>query len=112
MEKEKLIMGCSRYFSIAALLYSLFHKRIERKGQHSRRVPLIYLKEKKGMESTVYTLIPPLLAILMVAVTRKVLLSLGAGIVASALMLTDFNISNTCILIWDAGKRNLYQMDH
>ncbi|QFK70345.1 Na+/H+ antiporter NhaC family protein [Pradoshia sp. D12] len=56
------------------------------------------------MESTVYTLIPPLLAILMVAVTRKVLLSLGAGIVASALMLTDFNISNTCILIWDAVK--------
>ncbi len=56
------------------------------------------------METTVYTIIPPLVAILMVAVTRKVLLSLGAGIVASALMLADFNIGETCIIIWDAVK--------
>ena len=56
------------------------------------------------METTVYTLVPPLLAILMVVITRKVLFSLGVGIIASALMLADFKLGETCILIWDAVK--------
>ena len=56
------------------------------------------------MEATIYTIIPPLLAILMVVITRKVLLSLGVGIVASALMLADYEIVGTCSLIWDAIK--------
>ena len=56
------------------------------------------------MDTTVYTIIPPLLAILMVVITRKVLISLGVGIVASALMLADSKVGEACILIWDAVK--------
>ncbi len=44
------------------------------------------------MENTIYSLIPPLLALLMVALTRRVLLSLGTGIVVGALMLNNFDI--------------------
>ncbi len=37
----------------------------------------------------------------MVALTRRVLLSLGAGIIAGALMLNDFNVGNTAIHVWE-----------
>ncbi|WLD92700.1 Na+/H+ antiporter NhaC family protein [Alkalihalobacillus sp. AL-G] len=53
------------------------------------------------MENTIYSLIPPLLALLMVALTRRVLLSLGAGIIVGALMLNDFNIGATAMHIWE-----------
>lgn len=43
------------------------------------------------MEDSALSLIPPVLAIAMVMVTRKVLLSLGAGIVVGLLMLHNFN---------------------
>ncbi|MED4016673.1 Na+/H+ antiporter NhaC family protein [Sutcliffiella cohnii] len=43
------------------------------------------------MEGTIYSLIPPVLAILMVILTRRVLISLGVGILASALLLAGFN---------------------
>ncbi len=56
------------------------------------------------MENTIYSLLPPLLAILMVILTRRVLLSLGVGIVASALLLADFSIPNTFTFMWDAFK--------
>jgi Na+/H+ antiporter NhaC len=56
------------------------------------------------MENTIYSLIPPFLAMVMVIATRKVLLSLGAGILASAFMLADFNIGKTASLVWDAVK--------
>lgn len=46
-------------------------------------------------ENSIYSLIPPVLAILMVVLTRRVLISLGAGIVAGALLLHDFNIGAT-----------------
>ncbi|WP_139822822.1 Na+/H+ antiporter NhaC family protein [Tuberibacillus sp. Marseille-P3662] len=42
--------------------------------------------------NTVYSLIPPLLAILMVILTRRVILSLGVGIVVGAMMLNQFNV--------------------
>jgi tetracycline resistance efflux pump len=45
-----------------------------------------------GFENSIYSLIPPVLAILMVILTRRVLVSLGAGIVAGALLLHDFKI--------------------
>jgi Na+/H+ antiporter NhaC len=51
------------------------------------------------MENTIYSLIPPLLAILMVVITRRVLLSLATGILASALLLAEFNIGTTCQLL-------------
>ncbi|MBM7586202.1 Na+/H+ antiporter NhaC [Bacillus pakistanensis] len=56
------------------------------------------------MENTIYSLIPPLLAILMVILTRRVLLSLGAGIVAAALLLAEFSLTKTFTIIWDAVK--------
>ncbi|WP_202080535.1 Na+/H+ antiporter NhaC family protein [Caldalkalibacillus salinus] len=39
------------------------------------------------MEGTIYSLIPPLLALLMVVITRRVLISLGLGIVVGTLMI-------------------------
>jgi tetracycline resistance efflux pump len=46
-------------------------------------------------ENSIYSLIPPVLAILMVILTRQVLISLGAGIIAGALLLHDFSIGAT-----------------
>ena len=43
------------------------------------------------MEVTVWSLVPPVLALVMVILTRRVLLSLGMGIVVGALMLHEFN---------------------
>ncbi len=42
------------------------------------------------MENSIYALLPPLVAIVMVVLTRKILLSLGVGIIVSAYMLADF----------------------
>ncbi|BCB05486.1 Na+/H+ antiporter NhaC family protein [Bacillus sp. KH172YL63] len=56
------------------------------------------------MENTIYSLLPPLLAILMVILTRRVLLSLGVGIVASAFLLADFSLTKTFSFMWDAFK--------
>lgn len=43
------------------------------------------------MIGTIYSLIPPLLAIIMVLLTRRVLLSLGVGIISAALLLENFS---------------------
>ena len=56
------------------------------------------------MENTIYSLLPPLLAILMVILTRRVLLSLGVGIVTAALLLAEFSIGKTFSIMWDAFK--------
>lgn len=56
------------------------------------------------MENTIFSILPPLLAILMVVITRRVLLSLGVGIIVSALLLADFNIGETFAITWDAVK--------
>ncbi|MED3645297.1 Na+/H+ antiporter NhaC family protein [Halalkalibacterium halodurans] len=44
------------------------------------------------MEGSIWSLIPPLLALVMVILTRRVLLSLGIGIIVGAIMLNDFAI--------------------
>lgn len=57
------------------------------------------------------SLIVPLVALTLAIVTRKVLLSLGCGILLGALFLTDFNLSNTVThlvdlatgLVWESG---------
>lgn len=57
------------------------------------------------MENTIFSLIPPVLAIVMVILTRRVLLSLGVGIVSAALLLADFKINETVrIVFFDAVK--------
>lgn len=54
------------------------------------------------MEGTIYSLLPPLLAIVMVILTRRVLLSLGTGMITSALLLAKGNIGETIIFLWNA----------
>ncbi|GAM14365.1 Na+/H+ antiporter NhaC family protein [Mesobacillus selenatarsenatis] len=56
------------------------------------------------MENTIFSLLPPLVAILMVVITRRVLLSLGTGIIAAAFLLAEFNIAETFAIMWDAIK--------
>lgn len=70
------------------------------------------------MVGTWVSIIPPLIAILMVLVTKRVLLSLGAGIVASALLVAAFSPVETLghlwsamtISFWDSGELNTYNM--
>jgi len=56
------------------------------------------------LENTIFSIIPPLLAIVMVILTRKVLLSLGAGIISAALLLADFSFTGTAGIIFDSLK--------
>ena len=57
------------------------------------------------------SLLVPLVALTLAIVTRKVLLSLGCGIVLGALLLTDFNVINTVkhlfdlalSMVWESG---------
>ncbi|MDY0408797.1 hypothetical protein [Paracerasibacillus soli] len=44
------------------------------------------------MEGTIYSIIPALITLLLVLLTRKVLLSLGTGIVIGALFVNDFQV--------------------
>lgn len=45
------------------------------------------------MEGTIYSVIPPLVAIIMIVITKRVLVSLGIGIVIGAFMATDFKMT-------------------
>ncbi|MDF1511015.1 Na+/H+ antiporter NhaC family protein [Robertmurraya sp. DFI.2.37] len=56
------------------------------------------------MSNTIFSLIPPIVAILMVILTRRVLLSLGVGIVAAAFLLAEFKIGETLQIIFEAIK--------
>ncbi|RSL29652.1 Na+/H+ antiporter NhaC family protein [Salibacterium salarium] len=52
-------------------------------------------------EITVLSLLPPALALLMIIATRKVLPSLGAGIIIGALLLNDWAVLPSVSLIWE-----------
>lgn len=54
------------------------------------------------MENTIWSLLPPLLAIIMVLLTKRVLVSLGVGIVAAAFLMASFNITDTLLFIWQS----------
>ncbi|WP_028117311.1 Na+/H+ antiporter NhaC family protein [Ferrimonas senticii] len=68
--------------------------------------------------NSVFSLLPPLVAILMAVLTRKVLLSLGLGIVVGVLMLTGFNPIDGAVdiagrvqgLFWDDGAINSWNV--
>ena len=47
--------------------------------------------------TSIWSILPPVLALLLAIVTRKVLLSLSIGILVGAAMLADFNPLNTLI---------------
>ena len=51
--------------------------------------------------SSIYSIIPALLAIILAIATRRVLVSLSAGIIVGALMLVDFNPLNALIYLKD-----------
>lgn len=50
----------------------------------------------------ILTLLPPVIAIVLVIITKKVLLSLGAGVLAAALLIADLNPLNTLQLVWES----------
>lgn len=52
------------------------------------------------MEGTIYSLIPAIIMLILVLMTKKVILSLGIGIVVGALFIHDFHILNTLQEIW------------
>lgn len=54
------------------------------------------------MEGTVFSLIPPLIMLILVLVTRKVLLSLGAGIIAGSLLIEQFDPVGALQTTWSA----------
>ncbi|WP_102344997.1 Na+/H+ antiporter NhaC family protein [Bacillus sp. Marseille-P3661] len=56
------------------------------------------------MEGTIFSLIPPIVAILMVILTRRVLLSLGIGIVVGALILNDFSVMASIERVWEGFR--------
>ncbi|KGX86921.1 Na+/H+ antiporter NhaC family protein [Pontibacillus litoralis] len=56
------------------------------------------------MENTIWSLVPPLLAILLVLMTKRVLLALIIGIVTSAFMLAQFQIGETFLIMGRALK--------
>ena len=52
------------------------------------------------MEGTIYSLIPAVLMLVLVLLTRRVILSLGIGIIVGAIMLTQLDIGASVNLIW------------
>lgn len=56
------------------------------------------------MDNTIWSIVPPMLAIIMVLLTKRVLVSLGIGIIASALFITRFNLFKSFGLAWEAFK--------
>ncbi len=50
----------------------------------------------------ILSLVPPVLAITLVIATKRVLISLGAGVLAAALLIADFDPLETVRLVWDA----------
>ncbi|WP_141014914.1 Na+/H+ antiporter NhaC family protein [Nocardioides sambongensis] len=54
------------------------------------------------MSDSILSLVPPVLAIVLVISTRKVLLSLGLGVVSAAFLVSDYNPVDTVVRIWEA----------
>ncbi|MGB3827180.1 MAG: Na+/H+ antiporter NhaC family protein, partial [Ornithinimicrobium sp.] len=54
------------------------------------------------MDGTILSILPPVLAIVLVITTKKVLLSLGAGVLSAAFIVADFNPLETLSLVWSS----------
>ncbi len=54
------------------------------------------------MESSILSIIPPVLAIVLVIATRRVVLSLGLGVLSAALIVEDYRPLAALRLVWDA----------
>ncbi|WP_226035921.1 Na+/H+ antiporter NhaC family protein [Aquibacillus saliphilus] len=62
------------------------------------------------MEGTIFSLIPALLMLILVLLTRRVLLSLGSGVLVGAFMLHDLNLLGASNEIWQVF-RNIFVTD-
>ncbi len=54
------------------------------------------------MDGSILSILPPVLAIVLVITTKKVLLSLGAGVLSAAFIVADYNPLETLSLTWTA----------
>ncbi|MFC4403050.1 Na+/H+ antiporter NhaC family protein [Gracilibacillus xinjiangensis] len=63
------------------------------------------------MEGTIYSLIPAILMLVLVLFTRKLLLSLGTGIIVGALLVHDFHVLNSVEQIWLVFRDIFYTTD-
>ncbi|WP_182201559.1 Na+/H+ antiporter NhaC family protein [Paraliobacillus salinarum] len=63
------------------------------------------------MEGTIYSLIPAVLMLVLVLLTRKILLSLGTGIIVGALLLHQFDIIASLEQIWLVFRDIFYVVD-
>ncbi|WP_208585663.1 Na+/H+ antiporter NhaC family protein [Gracilibacillus suaedae] len=63
------------------------------------------------MEGTIYSLIPAVLMLILVLTTRRVLLSLGTGIVVGALLIHNFNMEASLQQIWLVFRDIFYTED-
>ncbi|MFZ7305286.1 Na+/H+ antiporter NhaC family protein [Avibacterium avium] len=61
--------------------------------------------------TSIWSVVPPLLALLLAIFTRKVILSLSIGILIGSLMLADFNIANTAIYLKNTVQSLVYGDD-
>jgi Na+/H+ antiporter NhaC len=52
------------------------------------------------MSGTIFSILPPIIAIIMVLITRRVLLSLGAGVVVGALLIHSFAPVDSLTTLW------------
>ena len=60
---------------------------------------------------TWYSLIPPIVMIILVLLTRKIFLSLGIGIIIGALFIANFNFLESMKTIWYSFQTNFYTSD-
>ncbi|RJG48670.1 Na+/H+ antiporter NhaC family protein [Motilimonas pumila] len=75
--------------------------------------------ELTSYSQSILSLLPPVVAVLLAIITRKVLLSLGIGIILGALLLTNFQLIDTFThigqvsisLFWDDGALNSWNID-
>lgn len=72
------------------------------KWMESSGLPPDFRKGAYSMENTIFSLLPPLVAIIMVLLTKRVLLSLGLGSITAALLLADFNPIEAASIIINA----------
>ncbi|MGY1605270.1 Na+/H+ antiporter NhaC family protein [Geodermatophilus sp. SYSU D00815] len=60
------------------------------------------------MEPSILSLLPPLVTIVLAITTRRILLSLGAGIVLGALMVAEWDVVAALRFVWDAARGLIY----
>ncbi|MCZ2260465.1 Na+/H+ antiporter NhaC family protein [Sporosarcina sp. G11-34] len=63
------------------------------------------------MDGTWISIIPPIIAIVLVLITRKVLVSLGSGIVAGALIYASFSPGQSIVTLWKSLTVSFWSWD-